>query len=384
MVTSFADGSKISFEQTIVANATGFKVLRAGDVPRPGLRRLDHGHPPALRPRPAPRARRRRRLHGRPGRREDLRPRRAHRSEAAPLPRACTRWARVRSTRSGCRTTWCTSRRRSRSPASSLFGDNLAPPLGGPVVEVCAVAKRDLEAGEVLDEYGMYMTYGEAVQRRRDERGRYLPEGLVEGCRLEARHRQGRGPHLRRRRAARRAASPIGSAPSSTATSAARPGSRSGWRRRTTDRAGRRQLSSGPPDRAGAPPFPRRGSAAEAVSACTTTSVATPRPRATAGGQPFATGSPAPVRSASQVATPSGRSDRPKAKDSTNRTVERARRRADADGDHRATQAERSRRDSDFPAARSPAASADHPSPTHPGKSSEPHVREGLRPHLHS
>ena len=30
MVTSFADGSKISFEQTIVANATGFKVLSRG------------------------------------------------------------------------------------------------------------------------------------------------------------------------------------------------------------------------------------------------------------------------------------------------------------------------------------------------------------------
>src|ERR1700755_664891 len=30
MVTSFADGSKISFEQAIVANATGFKVLSRG------------------------------------------------------------------------------------------------------------------------------------------------------------------------------------------------------------------------------------------------------------------------------------------------------------------------------------------------------------------
>ncbi len=30
MVTSFADGSKISFEQTIVANATGFKVRSRG------------------------------------------------------------------------------------------------------------------------------------------------------------------------------------------------------------------------------------------------------------------------------------------------------------------------------------------------------------------
>ena len=34
----------------------------------------------------------------------------------------------------------------------------------GPVVEVCAVAKRDLKAGERLDDYGMYMTYGEAVK----------------------------------------------------------------------------------------------------------------------------------------------------------------------------------------------------------------------------
>ena len=39
----------------------------------------------------------------------------------------------------------------------------VAPPLGGTVVEVCAIAKRDLKAGEVLDDYGMYMTYGEAV-----------------------------------------------------------------------------------------------------------------------------------------------------------------------------------------------------------------------------
>ena len=86
MVTSFADGSKISFEQTIVANATGFKVRERGmtrglvydgsimDVAQ--LYDLDR----------APRARRRRRLHRRPGRSEGVRARRAHRSEAAPLP----------------------------------------------------------------------------------------------------------------------------------------------------------------------------------------------------------------------------------------------------------------------------------------------------------
>jgi predicted homoserine dehydrogenase-like protein len=68
-----------------------------------------------------------------------------------------------------------------------LFSDGVAPPLAGPVVEVCAVAKRDLEAGEVLDDYGMYMTYGEAVNAAEMSAGRYLPEGLVEGCRLRRR-----------------------------------------------------------------------------------------------------------------------------------------------------------------------------------------------------
>ena len=48
----------------------------------------------------------------------------------------------------------------------------------------CAVAKRDLKAGEILDDYGMYMTYGEAVNVEEMSAGRYLPEGLVEGCKL--------------------------------------------------------------------------------------------------------------------------------------------------------------------------------------------------------
>jgi len=56
--------------------------------------------------------------------------------------------------------------------------------LGGPVVEVCAVAKRDLKAGETLDDYGMYMTYGEACNADEMSDGHYLPEGLVEGCKL--------------------------------------------------------------------------------------------------------------------------------------------------------------------------------------------------------
>ena len=66
----------------------------------------------------------------------------------------------------------------------ALFGDAAGQPVSGPCVEVCAVAKRDLAAGEVLDDYGHYMTYGEAVNSSEMRGGRYLPEGLVEGCRL--------------------------------------------------------------------------------------------------------------------------------------------------------------------------------------------------------
>src|SRR5205085_4184219 len=66
-----------------------------------------------------------------------------------------------------------------------LFRDSVAKPLGGPMVEVCAVAKRDLKAGETLDDYGHYMTYGEAANASEMREKRYLPEGLVEGCRLK-------------------------------------------------------------------------------------------------------------------------------------------------------------------------------------------------------
>ena len=69
----------------------------------------------------------------------------------------------------------------------ALFRDLLAKPLGGPVVEVCAVAKRDLRSGETLDDYGMYMTYGEAVNADEMCRNRFLPEGLVVKAVLEAR-----------------------------------------------------------------------------------------------------------------------------------------------------------------------------------------------------
>jgi predicted homoserine dehydrogenase-like protein len=66
----------------------------------------------------------------------------------------------------------------------ALFGDAAARAIGGPSVEVCAVAKRDLAAGELLDDYGHYMTYGQCVGAAEMREHRYLPEGLVEGCRV--------------------------------------------------------------------------------------------------------------------------------------------------------------------------------------------------------
>ncbi len=66
----------------------------------------------------------------------------------------------------------------------ALFGDAAGQPVAGPFVEVCAVAKRDLRQGERLDDYGHFMTYGEAVNSGEMRQGRYLPEGLVEGCTL--------------------------------------------------------------------------------------------------------------------------------------------------------------------------------------------------------
>src|SRR6266581_4669028 len=162
MVTSFADGSKISCEQSIVANATGFKVRSRGmsrgleyrgDVMQIGkiydideVRELggiiDYvvGTPLTkvyvLAEHPDPKQQHYLNL---------------YKMGEGPLysffvpyhlvhfevPNAIAR--------------------------AVLFRDSVAPPLAGPVVEVCAVAKRDLKAGEILDDYGMYMTYGEAV-----------------------------------------------------------------------------------------------------------------------------------------------------------------------------------------------------------------------------
>jgi predicted homoserine dehydrogenase-like protein len=65
-----------------------------------------------------------------------------------------------------------------------LFGDAVLQPLDGPRVEVVATAKRDLEAGEVLDGLGGFMTYGQAEVAPVAREEKLLPMGLAVGCRL--------------------------------------------------------------------------------------------------------------------------------------------------------------------------------------------------------
>jgi predicted homoserine dehydrogenase-like protein len=183
MVTSFADGSKISFEQSIVANATGFRVLSRGmsrgrkydgsilEIQK--LYDLDQVRslggivdytvgPPLIKVFVLAE-------HQDPKQRHYLN---LYKMGEGPLYPFWIPYHLVH-----FETPFSIAR-------VVLFGDELAPPLGGPVVEVCAIAKRDLNAGEVLDEYGMYMTYGEAVNADEMSARRYLPEGLVEGCKL--------------------------------------------------------------------------------------------------------------------------------------------------------------------------------------------------------
>lgn len=53
-----------------------------------------------------------------------------------------------------------------------------------PSVDVVAAAKRDLKAGEVIDGIGGYLTYGTAENYDISRRENLLPMGLAEGCRL--------------------------------------------------------------------------------------------------------------------------------------------------------------------------------------------------------
>jgi predicted homoserine dehydrogenase-like protein len=64
----------------------------------------------------------------------------------------------------------------------ALCNDVVIAPKGGPVVDVAALAKRDLRAGETLDGIGGYMTYGTCENYTTARQENLLPIGLAEGA----------------------------------------------------------------------------------------------------------------------------------------------------------------------------------------------------------
>ena len=67
---------------------------------------------------------------------------------------------------------------------AALFGDATVAPAGGPVCDVVTVAKRDLKSGELLDGIGGFTCYGLIENSGIFRAENLLPMGLSEGCRL--------------------------------------------------------------------------------------------------------------------------------------------------------------------------------------------------------
>jgi predicted homoserine dehydrogenase-like protein len=68
---------------------------------------------------------------------------------------------------------------------AALFHDATATPLGKPVCEVLTVAKRDLKSGEVLDGIGGFTCYGVIDNSEVVQRESLLPMAISDGCRLK-------------------------------------------------------------------------------------------------------------------------------------------------------------------------------------------------------
>lgn len=62
------------------------------------------------------------------------------------------------------------------------FGDATIAPTGGPIVDVLTAAKQDLKAGQTLDYVGGFDTYGVAENSTTCLEQALLPMGLAEGC----------------------------------------------------------------------------------------------------------------------------------------------------------------------------------------------------------
>jgi predicted homoserine dehydrogenase-like protein len=181
MVTSFADGTKISFEQAIVANATGMTVERRG------MRGADHrGHIDELtkaydvdelealggvvdyvvgsQPGPGVFALA---THDDPKQRHYLN---LYKLGEGPLYSFYTPYH------------LCHFEVPNTIARAALFGDAALAPLGPPRVEVITTAKVDIAAGTTIDGLGGYLTYGVAERADVTAADGLLPMGVAEGC----------------------------------------------------------------------------------------------------------------------------------------------------------------------------------------------------------
>jgi len=185
MVTSFADGTKISFEQAIVANATGMRVARRGmhgPTVEPGvpIRAAAERFSPdellqgegivdyVVGAEPAPGV-------FVLGTHDD--PIQRHYLELYKLGKGPLYCFYTPYHLCHFEVPWTVAR-------AVLFKDAAIAALAGPRVDVVATAKIDLAAGQVLDGMGGYMTYGQAENSDVAAGEGLLPMGLAEGCTL--------------------------------------------------------------------------------------------------------------------------------------------------------------------------------------------------------
>jgi predicted homoserine dehydrogenase-like protein len=183
MVTSFADGTKISFEQAIVANATGMCVSRRGMIGRTWTGHVDEltsqydiadlrerggivDYVVGAKPGPGVFVLA---THDDPKQKHYLN---LYKLGEGPLYSFYTPYH------------LCHFEAPLSVARAVLFRDAVIAPIAGPRVEVVTTAKRDLREGELIDGLGGYMTYGQCENADITEAEDLLPMGVAEGCRL--------------------------------------------------------------------------------------------------------------------------------------------------------------------------------------------------------
>ena len=208
MITSFADGTKIAAEMAVVANATGFGVATRG-MAGPRAERVEEAPEPVRRRRAARAAR---------SSTTSSAPSRASASSCSatsddPLTAALHEVLQD-GRRAGVHVLPAVPPgpardRPDRRAGRAVRATPAATPLGAPVTEVIALAKRDLKAGRDPRRHRRLHGLRDARERRRRRApSDLLPMGLTDGAVLVRDVADGRGADLRRRRSAARTASP--------------------------------------------------------------------------------------------------------------------------------------------------------------------------------